>query len=143
PWSRYFARALDLTITSYFAGLGVGYALAYGAPSLYLLLVSQQAQVQNIILLPIALILNGIVTGIFGTTIGKSVMALRFTYLNGRLGLIGQIVRELKVWVQGLAFGIPIVSIFTGVSQYRRLTAGQAASYDEGIVLLKQDSIPG
>lgn len=58
PWSRYFARALDLTITSYLAGLGVGYALAYWAPSLYLQLVSQQAQVQNIILLPIALILN-------------------------------------------------------------------------------------
>ncbi|WP_244639887.1 RDD family protein [Devosia pacifica] len=143
PWSRYFARALDLTITSYLAGLGVGYALAYWAPSLYLQLVSQQAQVQNVILLPVALILNGIVTGIFGTTIGKSVMALRFAYLNGHLGLIGQIVRELKVWVQGLAFGIPIVSIFSLVFQYRRATKGLPASYDEGIVLVKQDDIPG
>ena len=143
PWSRYFARALDLTITSYLAGLGVGYALAYWAPNLYLQLVSQQAQVQNLLLLPVALILNGIVTGIFGTTIGKSVMALRFTYLNGHLGLIGQIVRELKVWIQGLAFGIPIVSIFSGVSQYRRVTRGLPASYDEGIVLVKQDDIPG
>jgi hypothetical protein len=142
PWSRYFARALDLTITSYLAGLGVGYALAYWAPSLYLQLVSQQAQVQNLILLPVALILNGIVTGIFGTTIGKSVMALRFTYLNGHLGLIGQIVRELKVWIQGLAFGIPLVSIFSGVFQYRRVTKGLPASYDEGIVLVKQDDIP-
>ncbi|WP_338608270.1 RDD family protein [Pelagibacterium nitratireducens] len=143
PWSRYFARALDLTITSYLAGLGVGYALAYLQPSLYLQLVSQQAQVQNLLLLPVALILNGIVTGIFGTTIGKSVMALRFTYLAGHLGLVGQIVRELKVWIQGLAFGIPIVSIFSGVFQYRRVTRGLPASYDEGIVLVKQDDMPG
>ncbi|MBF0677898.1 MAG: RDD family protein [Devosia sp.] len=142
PWSRYFARALDLTITSYLAGLGVGYALAYWAPSLYLQLVSQQAQVQSLMLLPVALVLNGIVTGIFGTTIGKSVMALRFTYLNGHLGLTGQIARELKVWIQGLAFGIPIVSIFSGVFQYRRVTKGLPASYDEGIVLVKQDDIP-
>lgn len=143
PWSRYFARALDLTITGYVAGLGVGYALAYWAPSLYLQFVSQQSQVQNLLLLPVAFMLNGIVTGIFGTTIGKSVMALRFTYLNGHLGLMGQIVRELKVWVQGLAFGIPIVSIFSGVFQYRRITRGLPASYDEGIVLVKQDDIPG
>lgn len=142
PWSRYFARSLDLTIMNTIAGFIVGYALAYWAPTVYLQLAGQQAQVQSLILLPVGLILNGIVAGIFGTTLGKATMALRFTYLNGRLGILGQIGRELQVWVKGLAFGIPIVSIFTGVHQYRRVTQGLPASYDEGVVLVKQDDIP-
>lgn len=143
PWSRYFARTLDLTITSYIAGFGVGYGLVYLAPDMYRAFISQQLNVQNLILLPVAMILNGIVTGIFGTTIGKSVMGLRFTYLNGRLGILGQVGRELQVWIKGLAFGIPIVSLFTGVHQYRRLAQGLQASYDEGIALVKQDEMPG
>lgn len=143
PWSRYFARTLDLTITSYIAGLGVGYGLVYLAPDMYRAFISQQLNVQNLILLPVAMILNGIVTGIFGTTIGKSVMGLRFTYLNGRLGILGQVGRELQVWIKGLAFGIPIVSLFTGVHQYRRLAQGLQASYDEGVALVKQDEMPG
>lgn len=143
PWSRYFARTLDLTITSYLAGIGIGYGLVYLAPDMYRAFISQQLNVQNLILLPVAMTINGIVTGIFGTTIGKSVMGLRFTYLNGRLGILGQIVRELQVWIKGLAFGLPIVSLFTGVHQYRRLAQGLPASYDEGVALVKQDEIPG
>lgn len=142
PWSRYFARMLDLTITSFIAGFAVVYALIYLSPDLYRAFMAQQPTVQNFIFLPVAMILNGIVTGIFGTTIGKSVMGLRFTYLNGRLGIPGQIGRELQVWVKGLALGIPIVSIFTGVHQYRRLGQGLPASYDEGVVLVKQDEMP-
>lgn len=143
PWSRYFARALDLTITSYAAGFGVAFALIYLSPDLYRALISQQSQVQSIILLPVAMIINGIIAGIFGTTLGKFIMALRLTYLNGRLGFFGQIGRELQVWVKGLGFGIPIVTIFTSVAQYRRVTQGMPASYDEGSVLVKQKDIPG
>jgi hypothetical protein len=142
PWSRYFARSFDLTITSYIAGFGVGCGLVYVSPDMYRALISQQAQVQSLILLPVAMILNGIVAGLFGTTLGKWIMALRFTYLNGRLGVRGQIGRELGgVWVKGMGFGIPIVSLFTAMSQYRRVTQGLPASYDEGSVLVKQDDI--
>ena len=142
PWSRYFARALDLTVMGAIAGLIVGYASAFWAPTFYYQLLNLHPQAQAILLLPIALVINGLVAAIFGTTMGKKVMGLRFIYLNGRLGLAGHVLRELKVWVQGLALGIPIAWIFTGLAQYRRITAGEPASYDVGVALVKQRDMP-
>lgn len=141
PWSRCFARVLDLTIALALVVLATSLAVTLWSPDFYSNPNSPNAGVLAFLYLPMAMVLNGIVMALFGTTPGRAVMALNFTYPAGPLGVLGHIRRELYVWVQGLACGVAIVSMFTGIWQYRRVAQGLPASYDVGSVIVQQAEI--
>ncbi|MBK8817335.1 MAG: SEL1-like repeat protein [Methylococcaceae bacterium] len=85
-----------------------------------------------LICIPLALVSDAILYRFFGNTPGKAWLGLEvktddslplrfFQYLN----------RNLKIYVSGLAFGLPIIGFFPMYYQSIRLRKGLQASYDE------------
>ncbi len=67
-----------------------------------------------------------------GNTPGKAILGLKVTTLNGQPLSLGQYLgRNLSLWVSGLAFGLPLINLFTLANQSSRLGKGKQASYDE------------
>jgi uncharacterized RDD family membrane protein YckC len=81
---------------------------------------------------PVVLILDGVLYAIFGNTPGKLLLGLRVATVDGRhLSLVQYLNRNASMWVSGLAFGVPVVNLFTLVNQRDRLGRGEQTSYDK------------
>lgn len=135
PWSRYFARQFDLSVLSTALVVAASFATAYSSPRLFFQLNSLDARVLFLLFLPAAHIVNAAIITMFGNTMGKAMFGIKAVPISRtkRLPLSGNIGRELRVWVYGLAFGIPLVCLFTMVPAYKNVSKGQRTSYDEGI----------
>ena len=82
--------------------------------------------------LPMALILDAALYPLVHTSPGKALLGLRLVRKDGsRLSAWQYLERNLSLWASGLAFGLPIIFLFTLVRQSFRLGKGRAASYDE------------
>lgn len=132
PWSRYFAKQLDLTIWLVIASLVVGFILPFVSANLAIELSSTNSFTYGLIMLVPAVLLNGIVSGIFGRSIGKAMFGLRPVPVDGRprLTFAEHIVREFRVWFAGLAIGIPIIALFTMWKNFSEVSVGRPATYD-------------
>jgi hypothetical protein len=129
PWPRYFARWLDTT----FASLSVGVLVA--VLKTVSLLGSSPILKSSVALsmLPFAAwaLVEGPILSSFGTTPGKALLGIFVRTPDSRYPRLGDaVVRSLRVWVEGLAFGIPIILLFTWNRQHRRLLAGKSTTWD-------------
>lgn len=132
PWPRFWARFIDTTLLIMPTAFAIGYMKAYwdlrfqfGSPETHGLIMTT-------LLLPIIYMLLALMMTATGSTIGKTVMAVKVPVPQGRSRLGFYLTRELKVWMAGIGFGIPIVALFTQIRQYRLVAAGKPASYDKG-----------
>ncbi|MES0212460.1 RDD family protein [Mesorhizobium sp. M0028] len=132
PWLRFLARCLDVWLVTTMLTISLGLVLAFYLPSALLALNSANDKVLGLIFLPIVMILLALCTATFGNTIGKALLGITVRKLTqqGSLGFF--LKREMRVWTEGLAIGIPFIALFTQGSQYRKVVAGQPASYDLG-----------
>ncbi|WP_181872858.1 RDD family protein [Billgrantia montanilacus] len=70
---------------------------------------------------------------IFGTTLGKGVLGLQVENLReNKLNTREYAERLVGVHISGLGASIPFVAFFTQIYQFKRLSQGKPASYDEG-----------
>ncbi|SAL11993.1 chaperone protein DnaJ [Caballeronia sordidicola] len=132
-WKRWFARSFDLwweTIavvlvgTPLLARYSPGYVDLVNGPS--------GAMLAGLLFLPAALLLDAIIYRLFGNTPGKALLGARVGTIDGRkLAFQSYLGRNFSMWVQGLAFGIPIASLVTMGNQLRRLNQGKQTGYDE------------
>ncbi len=134
PWRRWAARSLDVflgEVVVMFALKRVLYYFGLGDSFNGL----NQA-VASIIVLPFLLLLEAIIFELFGTTFGKWIFSLSVRDLNGKDASSKSYFKRLvRLWASGLGLGIPVIYLFTYIGQYRRISSGKQASYDESLGL--------
>lgn len=137
PWRRYAARILDL---SFFGVIGfivisiIFYSVApYSAENFFMLFNNPSAQIFDLILTVfVGSILTGSIVGVSGFSLGKILFGIVVTDYNGKkIGLVNGVLRDLEIYIKGLALGIPIVSLFTLYASYKNLTTTKATTWDQ------------
>lgn len=131
PWRRYWARMLDLTIFAMLVGIVIGIV----APSAFMpdgmFGTPGGEHLLNWICLPIAMIIEGVVLGLFGGTPGKALAGISVTGLRGaKPSVADAITRNIQIWWYGLGTGFPLVSLFTLIVSYRKVASGQPARWE-------------
>jgi len=124
PWVRYWARYLDVSIFSFVFGV---FAAIFGWAIL---------EMTDIVLVLLILFLwifvESILLSTWGITPGK--WLLRITIKDKhrkKLTFSNALNRSFMVWFKGLGLGIPIISLFTLIFSYNRLTNRGITSWDE------------
>lgn len=132
PWSRFLARQLDIAILAILVGVGIELTLPELSMEAYRVFYGLNRTVANLVILAGAFVANALVLTIFGNSPGKAMFGLRAVPMAGagRFGLSGNLKRECRVWLFGVAVGIPIVALFTMYWNYREVRAGRPAIYD-------------
>jgi uncharacterized RDD family membrane protein YckC len=133
PWRRYGARVLDISINGSIGAflLGLGwYAIAPMSAEAFFS--SLNPVVDILLTVFLSIIISGILIGFSGSSIGKWVFGIRVTMDNGSpMGIINGLLRDVNVWIKGLALGIPFISVVTLFMSYRRLNNKGFTSWDE------------
>lgn len=131
PWRRYWARFLDLTIFSILLTL----AIAVIMPSLFAEGGSFYGpggdQLFGWLVLPFAMIADGVVLGLFGSTPGKAIAGVQVSGLRGAKLKVGDAIqRNFQVWWYGLGTGFPLVSLFTLVRAHSKASRGELLKWE-------------
>lgn len=143
PWVRFVARLTDVNIFVFGLVILLSYTLPLLSPELTVRWVTDvDPRANYFVALPVAFLLNGLVMSIFGNSIGKAIFGLKVGPIVDRYHMnIGDYVgRELRVWVQGFALGIPIVNFFTWHANFREVSEGRQAHYDKSMYHVRQNS---
>ncbi|CAG4909185.1 Chaperone protein DnaJ [Paraburkholderia saeva] len=132
PLARFFARTFDawwlVTLLSSLAT----YYLSRNSPEFVRWSnVPSSGMLFGLLCLPVAMIFDAAIYGVFGNTPGKAILGLKVTGLDGRrLTCTEYARRNLSVWVRGWGLGIPFVSLVTMFVQYRTLRREKQTWYD-------------
>jgi len=82
--------------------------------------------------LPIALLIDAIIAGLFTNTPAKALIGIKATTSRGeRLELGKHLRRNFGVWTDGLALGILPLSLIAMFRQFKRVSGRREAAYDE------------
>jgi uncharacterized RDD family membrane protein YckC len=130
-WRRYFARQFDTLIHAYVMFVFLGAVLA-GSDAAYLAMVQfENPLVLNILGVAMAVVPSVILLGLTGRTLGKLIFGVRVLSANGKPpGVFRALKRELQVLLQGLALGIPIITLFTFIGGYNKLQSQGHTDWD-------------
>lgn len=156
PWRRFVARYIDgfimgaigfIAFALFPLWLGVKYlplSEAKIAVTLY------DALTKNYIFLTIfsvftSILLNAVLLSATGTTIGKCLFGLRLRDKNEQcLTFLAALHREFMIYVKGMAFGIPIINLFSQGLSYTYLIKSGETSWDKKLncnVIYKNDDV--
>jgi RDD family/GYF domain 2 len=127
PWRRYFARQFDILVIS----MPLAFMSEIIAPNSVFASIMEN-NFGALLIGCLALVpAEAALIGIFGTTIGKALYAIRIERNDAApLDFRESFSRALAVYVQGLGLGIPLVSLFTAVSAYDDLRKTGSAKWD-------------
>lgn len=129
---RVAARVLDLLLGLLIAGVALGWVGAQLVPGIasFLALPGGELAFAGLVL-PVALALETLWCVALGTTPGKAIMGLRIRRLDGAAPTTRQIVRrQVRLYVLGLAAGLPVLSVITAALQLVRLQRTGATRWD-------------
>ncbi|WP_183096926.1 RDD family protein [Mesorhizobium sp. YM1C-6-2] len=132
PWARFLARTLDVWLITVLLFMAVGLYASHYAPELLVRIENANETALGLAALPVTLLILALCMSVFGTTVGKALLGIRVKNLTGASALKFHISREMGVWVQGYAFGFPLIALVTLFFQHKRVVAHSPASYDEG-----------
>jgi len=113
--------------------------LRLASPQLSAKMLSPDAPAMGLLLLPLAFLANAIIITLFGNSLGKALFAIRAepNDPDRHFGWGSNIVREFRVWFQGMALYIPLLSLFTMIPAFRRVLRGAPTTYDLGRVSVR------
>lgn len=127
PWHRWLARLLDVAC---FGGL-MGLVMGAFAPDV---LAGANDIALNLMLLALWVPVETMLISAYSTTPGKALLRIRVTDADGRsLGAGTALERSFQVWMRGMGFGIPLVSLVTMVRAYNRLEKQGSTSWDHDL----------
>lgn len=132
-WPRFFARLFDMWWESLIVAFSFAWVLYRTSPS-FVEWISRPGSdtLFGILCLPLVLVLDAIIYTSSGNTPGKALLGLKVGSLRGgKLSFAAYISRNLRLWINGLACGIPFINLFTMGRQSGRISRGLCASYDE------------
>ncbi|MEQ1486527.1 DnaJ domain-containing protein [Methyloglobulus sp.] len=133
-WLRFFARLFDVWWEAFTVTFFIVYILRLFLPGFDEWLNSKPTSVTQVgfLCFPLAFLLDAMLYRLFGNTPGKAWIGLKVKNAEGYpLNFFEYLGRNLKLYVSGFAFGLPIIGLFPMVNQSIRLRRGQQASYDE------------
>ncbi|MHB8816379.1 MAG: RDD family protein [Steroidobacteraceae bacterium] len=130
PWRRYWARSLDIAACSFLAALLIS-AIRPSLPAQ----VSAQAGWRwmfLLLLLPAALMMDTLVYWALGNTPGKALAGVKVLKEGGRrpLRAAAYLGRNFGLYVFGLGFGLPLISLFPLIYNYWRAAAAKPSMWD-------------
>jgi len=127
PWSRLWARALDVNIYSnLILIISVWLFPEFVAQAFW-----ADGAILTLALVPIALLIDALIFLLFDQSIGKAVAGLKLQKDTGaRLSFRELASRNLNLWVYGYGLAIPIVSLFTLVAAYLDLDKKGSTHWD-------------
>ncbi|NOS76298.1 MAG: DnaJ domain-containing protein [Methyloglobulus sp.] len=133
-WLRFFARIFDVWWETLLISI-VLFTFKYQNPTHFVYWFSD-IPISDVslwlICIPLALVSDAILYRFFGNTPGKAWLGLTVkTDASLPLGFFQYLGRNLKIYVSGLAFGLPLIGFFPMYYQSIRLRKGLQASYDE------------
>lgn len=137
PWPRYWARCFDLLLFGILALVVLGVLMrasprVFGANALWWH-VQDFGWLIWIASLPLALLFDAISYGIFGNTPGKSITGIQVTDVPGNRVLFASYLRRnFRLYLPGLAAGIPLFTLFTLIKSYYKAKRGDLLSWDRG-----------
>lgn len=139
PWSRYFARTLDVSILATVLLTSSLLISPYVSLPLSLYLYTTDNRLLLLFLLPIVMVLNAIIITMFGNSLGKKIFGIQAVNVQAHEPFTFQenLAREFRVWGRGMALGIPILNFFTMIPAYKRVAGGKPTAYDEGIASVR------
>lgn len=140
PWSRFWARIIDIYVFSYGLGLALGYVAALYAPALYLRMTALNASVFGFLLMPFVFVIFAVMMSLTGTTPGKAIIGIKIENVSGRKPLVFHFLRELKVWSLGFGFGIPLLSFVVAAFRGRQIAKSGSTGYDRGFSVVRRKS---
>jgi hypothetical protein len=132
PWRRYWARTLDTLLFSLPAGFIFGLLFPQFTANA---LKSGGELVIGVFILPFVILCEACILGGTGTTFGKWLLNIKLVRkMDGeRINFPQALKRSFLVWVQGLAFGLPLVSLITMGFAAGRIRRNGTASWDDAI----------
>lgn len=81
--------------------------------------------------LPIALLIDAIIAGVFGNTPAKAIIGISVASSKGtKLGLPEHIQRNFGVWTAGLSMGVLPLTVFSAIKQFKQVSGRRPATYD-------------
>lgn len=132
PWSRYFARAFDITVLSILFGLAINLVVTvpdFSEATKNKLLTSF---IEGLIYTPPALLADAILMEMFGTTLGKKIFGISVRTSEGyKLTLSQAVGRNFSMWANGMALSFPLFSWMAGYLSFRKVLAGKRTHWDE------------
>lgn len=124
PWVRFYARSID----NFVFGFIFLFFLGYFSPSS----VSKSFIVIGIISFLTWMFIESILLASWGATLGKWIFKVKVRDSEGRkLTFLVALHRSFLLSINGLAFGLPIVCLFTQIFSYRNLTKKGITSWDK------------
>ncbi len=86
--------------------------------------------------LPLALGLDAIIAAIAGNTPAKALVGVKASSSRGgRVGFAKHLKRNYGVWTDGMGMGVLPITLFTAMSQFKRVSGRREAIYDERLHL--------
>lgn len=136
PWRRFFARTVDLMSIGILIFLLFSFSIGYLFPQNIdgFLKFIENPIGAAIVLYVLWLPFEALFLFLVGTTPAKWVFGIRVTTPTGENLSYGQALqRVFLVFVQGEGFGIPLVTLFTRLFAYRRLTKTGTTLWDTSV----------
>jgi GYF domain 2/RDD family len=130
PWRRYWARCLDISVSTFIVAVLVG---ALRPPLLARSsLGTMRGWIILLILLPLSLIMDTVIYWALGNSPGKAIAGIKVLEAGGRRRLSAPIHlrRNFGVYVFGLGLGLPLLSLIMLIWSYTRAAAAQASIWD-------------
>jgi tol-pal system protein YbgF len=124
PWLRNLARNFDYALT-YFILVFAAVILDIGV------IVRHGTIFWGILFFLLWIPIEALLLSVFGTTPGKALFNLKVAVNGGAKPSFSLAInRTLRVWVHGLGFGIPLVSMITAILAYTQLRDVNETSWD-------------
>lgn len=136
---RFLARSLDIGIS----GTLVIIALVVVSTIIRLVISSihiptpkigiATVMLASMLFLPATLVVDALIYGIFGNTLGKALLGIRvLAESDERLGFGAYLGRNFQIWLLAFGLGLPLVNLLTLAFQAFNASSGNPATYDAG-----------
>jgi len=136
PWRRFFARTVDVTTLglALLIGLVLFVGLLFPENAAGLSAAIENPMIAAIILYLLWIPCEAISLAFTGTTPAKWLFGIRVIDASGaKLSFGSALQRSFLVFLQGEGLGIPVVTLFTRVFAYRRLTKTGTTLWDASV----------
>ncbi len=129
-WKRFVARTIDIMWEALTVGALVGYAGSFHA-DFGQWVQRTDAVILGILLMPLVLLLDALVSGLFFNTPGKALLGLRVVK-DGMAPISASeaLQRNMRLWASGLAFGVPPINLFAMAFQGDKVRKTGSSTYD-------------
>jgi uncharacterized RDD family membrane protein YckC len=129
-WRRFFARTLDILWEAPLVGAIVGY-LGSVNTDLGDLIATSNPSVLGVLVAPIVMLFDAAVVAMFFNSPGKALLGLKVVSAEAEsLSPAEYLERNMRLWVSGMAFGLPLLSLFAAAYQGERAWRDGYTTYD-------------